>query len=108
MDDPHPPLLYPGYKSTRRRAPRRERVQLAHPSTELTGPALWDGRVNRLDHDLTRQHDGEPLGERIIVHGRVLEDDGRPVPGTLVGATATATTGTPRRWIRTSPVSGAA
>jgi protocatechuate 3,4-dioxygenase beta subunit len=84
MNDPHPPLLYPGYKSTRLRAPRRERVQLAHPSTELTGPALWDGRVKRLDHDLTRQHDGEPLGERIVVHGRVLEDDGRPVPGTLV------------------------
>ena len=36
------------------------------------------------DHDLTRQHDGEPLGERIIVHGRVLEAGGRPVPETLV------------------------
>jgi len=77
-------LLYPDYKSTRLRAPRGERIQLPRASTERTGPALWDGRVAPLDNDLTRQHDGEPLGERIIVHGRVLEDDGRPVAGTLV------------------------
>ena len=77
-------LLYPDYKSTRLRAPRRERIHLANAATELTGPALWDGRVGEHDHDLTRQHDGEPLGERIIVHGRVLEDDGRPVANTLV------------------------
>ena len=77
-------LLYPDYKSTRLRAPRRERIHLPRASTELTGPALWEGRVGALDHDLTRQHDGEPLGERIVVHGRVLEQDGRPVPDTLV------------------------
>ena len=77
-------LLYPDYKSTRLRAPRRERIQLPRVSTELTGPALWDSRVAAGDHDLTRQHDGEPLGERIIVHGRVLEAGGRPVPETLV------------------------
>ena len=77
-------LLYPDYKSTRLRAPRRERIQLQRVSTELTGPALWDSRVAANDHDLTRQHDGEPLGERIIVHGRVLEGDGRPVPHTLI------------------------
>jgi protocatechuate 3,4-dioxygenase beta subunit len=52
--------------------------------TELTGPALGEGRVGPLDHDLTRQHQGEPLGERIIVHGQVRESDGRPVPHTLV------------------------
>jgi len=72
------------YGSTRLRAPRRERIQLPRARTELSGPALWDGRVGELDHDLTRQHDGQPLGERIIVHGRVLEEDGRPVPHTLV------------------------
>ena len=77
-------LLYPDYRSTRLRAPRRERIHLPRASTELTGPALWDGRVGPGDHDLTRQHDGEPLGERIIVHGRVLDGDGRPVRDTLV------------------------
>ncbi len=82
MDDP--PLLYPDYRSTRVRAPRRERIALAPTRTELTGPVLGDGRVGALDHDLTRQHDGAPLGERIIVHGRVVEEDGRPVAGTLV------------------------
>ena len=82
MEDP--PLLSPDYKSTRLRAPRNERVQLPPGPTELTGPVLGEGRVGELDHDLTRQHDGEPLGERIVVHGRVLEDDGRPIAGTLV------------------------
>jgi len=79
-----PPLLFPEYRSTRLRAPLRERIALAPTRTELTGPVLGDGRVGELDHDLTRQHDGEPLGERIVVHGRVLEDDGRPIAGTLV------------------------
>ena len=79
-----PPLLYPDYRSTRLRAPRRERVGLAPTRTELTGPVLGEGRVGALDHDLTRQHDGEPLGERIVVHGRVVEEDGRPVADTLV------------------------
>ena len=37
-----------------------------------------------MDNDLTRQHPGEPQGERIIVSGRVLDEDGRPVPHTLV------------------------
>jgi protocatechuate 3,4-dioxygenase, beta subunit len=80
----HPPLLYPGYKSTVARAPTRPLTVLPHMLTEVTGPLLGDGRVGELDHDLTRQHPGEPLGERIIVHGRVLDGDGRPVPHTLV------------------------
>ena len=60
------------------------RCRCSQTPTELTGPLLGEGRVGELDHDLTRQHDGEPLGERIIVHGRVIETDGRPVPDTLV------------------------
>ena len=83
-EESHPPLLSPDYKSTALRAPRRNPVPLLHSLTELTGPLLGEGRVGELDHDLTRQHDGEPQGERIIVHGRVVEDDGRPLPDTLV------------------------
>jgi protocatechuate 3,4-dioxygenase beta subunit len=83
-DDAHPPLLYPDYRSTVLRAPSRPLRLLPHTLTEVTGPVLGEGRLGELDHDLTRQHDGEPLGERIIVHGRVLEGDGRPVPHTLV------------------------
>ncbi len=80
----HPPLLYPDYRSTVRRAPSRPLAMLPHTLTEVTGPLLGDGRVGSLDHDLTRQHAGEPQGQRIIVHGRVLDGDGRPVPQTLV------------------------
>jgi protocatechuate 3,4-dioxygenase beta subunit len=52
--------------------------------SELTGPVFGHDAVQPGDADLTRQHQGEPLGERIIVHGRVLDEDGRPVPHTLV------------------------
>jgi protocatechuate 3,4-dioxygenase, beta subunit len=79
-----PPYLYPAYVATRLRAPDRPLVPLPHTLTEVTGPLLGDGRVAELDHDLTRQHGGEPLGERIVVAGRLLDGDGRPVPGTLV------------------------
>ena len=82
MDDS--PLLYPDYRSTRVRAPRRERIALAPTRTELTGPVLGDGRVGALDHDLTRQHEDDPLGERIIITGRVLDGDGRPVRNSLI------------------------
>jgi protocatechuate 3,4-dioxygenase beta subunit len=85
-DASHPALATPEYRSTALRAPRRERLLLPQTPTELTGPLFGAGRVGALDHDLTRQHDGEPLGERIVVHGRVIEDDGRPLPGTLIEA----------------------
>jgi protocatechuate 3,4-dioxygenase beta subunit len=52
--------------------------------TELTGPVFGESTVDPGHADLTRQHDGEPQGERIVVHGRVLDTGGRPVPHTLV------------------------
>ena len=81
----HPPLLFPGYGSTVLRAPTQPLVVLPHHLTEITGPLLGEGRVEAGDSDLTTQHPGgEPQGQRIIVHGRVVEEDGRPVPHTLV------------------------
>jgi protocatechuate 3,4-dioxygenase beta subunit len=82
--DGQPPLLYPDYRSTARRAPSRPLLLLPHTRTELTGPVFGHDAVGELDHDLTRQHDAEPLGERIVVGGRVLDGDGRPVRNTLV------------------------
>jgi len=79
-----PPLLWPDYGSTVLRAPAQPLQYLPHMLTELTGPLLGEGRVGPLDHDLTRQHAGEPQGQRIIVRGRVLDQDGHPVPHTLV------------------------
>jgi protocatechuate 3,4-dioxygenase beta subunit len=80
----HPPYAFPDYASTRLRAPSRPLVALPQHLTEVTGPLLGAERVGEWDHDLTRAHAGEPLGQRIIVHGRVLDSDGRPVPDTLV------------------------
>jgi protocatechuate 3,4-dioxygenase, beta subunit len=80
----HPPLDYPDYRSTRLRFPRRPLVALPQRLGEVTGPLLGEGRVGERDHDLTVQHAGEPLGERIVVEGRVLDGAGRPVDGALV------------------------
>jgi protocatechuate 3,4-dioxygenase, beta subunit len=79
-----PPYLHPDYVATRTRAPRRPLIPLAQTLSELTGPVYGHEDIGELDHDLTRQHEGEPLGERIIVHGQVLDGDGRPVRNTLV------------------------
>ena len=82
--DDHPLYDSPDYRSTRLRSPHAPLLLLPHTLSELTGPAFGEGAVGELDHDLTRQHDGEPLGERIVVTGRVVDRDGRPVRDTLV------------------------
>ena len=79
-----PPYDYPDYVGTRLRHPREPLVVLPHTLSELTGPVYGDRPVGELDHDLTRQHGGEPLGERITVSGRVLGSDGRPLAGQLI------------------------
>jgi len=79
-----PPHLYPPYVSTRKRAPSKPLVVVPQTMSELTGPVFGRDAVGPLDHDLTQQHDAEPLGERIIVTGRVLDEDGRPIRHTLV------------------------
>src|SRR4051794_24451486 len=79
-----PKLMYPGYHSTVLRAPLRAPVELPQRLTEITGPVLGDHRVGPQDHDLTGQHDGEPIGQRIVVHGHVLDGSGRGVPNTLI------------------------
>jgi protocatechuate 3,4-dioxygenase, beta subunit len=80
----NPPLLYPDYKSTVRRAPVNPLIIVPHTLSELTGPVYGHDAVREADADLTRQHAAEPIGERIIVHGRVVDEDGRGVPDTLV------------------------
>lgn len=80
----HPPHRYPGYRSTLKRSPQRPLVVVPQTISELTGPVFGHDDLAENDADLTRQHDGEPLGERIIVAGRVLDEDGRPAPDTLL------------------------
>ena len=78
------PLDFPGYASTALRHPKEPLVLLPHTLTEVTGPVLGDGRVTKDDADLTQWDGGEALGQRIVVHGRVLDSDGRAVPDTLL------------------------
>jgi protocatechuate 3,4-dioxygenase beta subunit len=82
--DVDPPHDWPEYVGTRLRAPKQPLVLLPHTLTELTGPVYGDIAVEPLDNDLTQQHDGDPLGQRIVVEGRVLGADGRPLRGQLV------------------------
>ena len=75
---------YPGYRSTRWRAPKRPLVPLPEKLHSPTGPVFGEETVDALDADLTSRHAGEPLGERIVVSGRVLDEAGRPIRGALV------------------------
>lgn len=81
-----PPYLYEAYRSTVKRAPQQPLIPLAHTLAELTGPVYGHDHLRPLDDDLTRNAvvNGEPLGERIIVTGRVLDERGNPVPNTLL------------------------
>lgn len=80
----HPPNDAPAYRSTAARHPTRPLVAVPQTLSEVTGPVYGHGAPGPTDHDLTCQHPGEPLGERIVVAGRVLDEDGQPVPETLV------------------------
>jgi protocatechuate 3,4-dioxygenase beta subunit len=84
--DPHPPYLYEGYRSSVLRAPKQQLImpKFGPDSIELTAPVFGHQELHPLDGDLTRRHAGEPIGERIIVTGRVLDGDGRPVRGALL------------------------
>jgi protocatechuate 3,4-dioxygenase, beta subunit len=79
-----PPTLYPPYRSSVLRAPRQPLIVLPHTLSEITGPLFGHEKISETDYDLTRQHAGEPLGERIIVRGRVLDESGRAIPNTLL------------------------
>jgi protocatechuate 3,4-dioxygenase beta subunit len=84
--DQHPPAHSPGYKTSVPRSPRLALLSLEQSVSEITGPTFGHGDLGLLDHDLIKNYakTGDPVGERIIVHGRVLDEDARPVPGTLV------------------------
>ena len=79
-----PPFDHHDYVGTRLRAPKEPLVIIPSTLSEVTGPAYGDSAIGELDHDLTRQHAGQPLGERIVVTGRVLGSDGKPLRGQLV------------------------
>ncbi len=81
-----PPAYAPNYKTSVPRSPRQALLSLQGSLSELTGPTFGHRDIAPLDNDLVKNYakTGDPVGERIIVHGRVLDENGRPVPNTLV------------------------
>jgi protocatechuate 3,4-dioxygenase beta subunit len=80
----HPALLSPAYASTVKRAPTHPPVRIPQTLTETTGPSAWDRLMGPALADLTAQGAAAPIGQRIIVSGRVLDEAGRPVPHTMI------------------------
>ena len=78
----HPPYDYPDYGSTKLRHPTRALHVLPQRLTELTGPLFGAERVREGDDDLT--NDGAAIGQRIVVHGRLLDGDGHAAAGSLI------------------------
>jgi protocatechuate 3,4-dioxygenase, beta subunit len=79
-----PNHLHPPYVSSVKRSPSKPLVKIPYTLSEVTGPSFDPGLVLPAASDLTHQHRGEPLGERIIVSGRVLDEDNRPLTDTLI------------------------
>ena len=84
--DLQPPAFTPIYKTSVLRSPRNALISLQNSLSEVSGPTFGHADIGEHDNDLLRNylHGGEPIGERTIVHGRVLDGNGRPVPGALV------------------------
>ncbi|HIC66914.1 MAG TPA: protocatechuate 3,4-dioxygenase subunit beta, partial [Paracoccus sp.] len=82
----HPPALTPKYKTSVARSPRWPMISLENTISEITGPRFGHADIDPIDNDLIRNYakTGDPVGERIIVHGRVLDENARPVPNPLV------------------------
>jgi protocatechuate 3,4-dioxygenase, beta subunit len=79
-----PNPLHPPYVSSIKRAPTRPQVSIPYTLSEVTGPSFGREVVAKNASDLTTVHPGEPLGERIIVRGRVLDENNRPLANTLL------------------------
>lgn len=81
-----PPALTPDYKTSVTRSPRLAMLSLEQSVSEITGPVFGHGDIDPIDADLLANfaRTGAPIGERIILHGRVLDENARPVPRTLV------------------------
>ena len=82
--DTQPEYRFDPYGSTALRSPNEPLVALNQTLSEVTGPLFGAEFVRNGDGDLTAGHAGEPIGERILVSGRVLDENGRPVPNALI------------------------
>src|SRR4029077_15303282 len=83
-DGTQPHYLHPEYRSSLKRAPTRPLIVFPHTLSERTGPVFGQDAVRATDSDLTAHPRGEPLGEKIAVSGRLLDEGGKPVRGALI------------------------
>jgi protocatechuate 3,4-dioxygenase beta subunit len=79
-----PDYLCETYMSTHKRSPSKPLILLPQTLSEVTGPVFGYDDVKPGENDLIHQHAGEPQGERMVVGGRVLDENGKPIPNTLV------------------------
>lgn len=82
--DTQPAYIYPGYRSTIKRAPSQPPIAVPQTISEVTGPVFGRGDIGPGEHDLTAQHQGQPIGERIVVSGRLLDENAKPVANALI------------------------
>src|SRR5919112_1591172 len=82
----HPPAYTPRYKTSILRSPQHALLSLENTISESTGPVFGHNKLGPLDNDLIRNYakTGDPIGQRIVVYGRVLDENARPVPGALL------------------------
>ncbi len=79
-----PPFVHPPYVATRTRGPMQPPIRMVPTLSELTGPRIAAERLGPCAADLTAGHSGEPIGQRIFVGGRVLDENGRPITDTVI------------------------
>jgi protocatechuate 3,4-dioxygenase beta subunit len=79
-----PSYFYPDYRATRLRAPSQPLIVSPHTLSEVTGPVFGPSDVDPKDSDLTVHHEAEPVGERIVISGRVMDSSGHPVADSLI------------------------
>ncbi|MBV1703645.1 MAG: protocatechuate 3,4-dioxygenase subunit beta [Hyphomicrobiales bacterium] len=84
--DRHPPALTPQYRTSTLRSPRFAPISLGQSAGDLTAPVFGHSILGPRDDDLLKNYDhgGDPIGQRIVVSGRLLDEDARPVPGALI------------------------
>jgi protocatechuate 3,4-dioxygenase, beta subunit len=82
--DTQPALLCPAYRSTIKRAPSMPLIPVPQTLSEVTGPMFSPADLGSSDHDLTAQHEGAPIGERIVVSGRLLDENAKPIAHALI------------------------
>lgn len=82
----HPPAYTPGYKTSVLRSPQKALISLSQSLSEVTAPLWTPDELGALDNDLILNYaqGGSAIGERILVHGYVLDENGKPVPNALV------------------------